>query len=291
MSSAPPRQAWSRLEVEAIVEDYFRMLELYLAGIPFKKSSHREALLQKLPGRTRGSVEMKHQNISAVLTNAHFQYLPGYLPAFNYQQLLEDVVLDRLPEKRQLLKLAEESADATTVLPEVADVLKILTPPPKPRDRRVRQPEAVEARRAPPLTTNYVEREARNRSLGLAGEQLVLRYEQARLIHEGQERLAAKIEHTSVERGDHEGYDILSFEADGRERLIEVKTTKYGIATDFFVSRNEVHTSALKPQHYQVYRLYDFRTAAKLYQLPGAIDQTCHLAATTFLATPRGAGA
>lgn len=85
--------------------------------------------------------------------------------------------------------------------------------------------------RLPTFAGSFIEREARNRSLGLAGEELVIQFEQERLIRAGCERLAARIEHTSRVRGDHEGYDILSFETDGAERLIEVKTTKYGKET------------------------------------------------------------
>jgi Domain of unknown function (DUF3883) len=137
------------------------------------------------------------------------------------------------------------------------------------------------------LTTNYIEREARNRSLGGAGEEFIINYERARLILAGREALAARIEHTSQVRGDHEGYDILSFEEDGAERLIEVKTTKYGSETPFFVTRNEVATSERNAALYQVYRLFSFREAPRLYTLPGAIPRSCKLAAATFLALPR----
>ncbi|BAS06695.1 hypothetical protein AHiyo4_01170 [Arthrobacter sp. Hiyo4] len=43
----------------------------------------------------------------------------------------------------------------------------------------------------------------------------------------------------SKTRGDGLGYDILSFEESGKERLLEVKTTKSRAETPFFVSRNE----------------------------------------------------
>lgn len=137
------------------------------------------------------------------------------------------------------------------------------------------------------MTTNYIEREARNRSLGAAGELFALNYERARLIHVGKESLAARIEHTSKARGDYEGYDILSFDETGAERLIEVKTTKYGAETPFFVTRNEVSTSERRASLYHVYRLYGFRQAPKLYTLPGAISQSCQLSAASFLAMPR----
>jgi Domain of unknown function (DUF3883) len=100
-------------------------------------------------------------------------------------------------------------------------------------------------------------------------------------------RLAPKIEHTSKLRGDHEGYDVLSFETSGTERLIEVKTTKYGGDTPFFVTRNEVATSERQASRYQLYRLFAFREAPRLYTLPGAIAATCRMSAATFIAAPR----
>ncbi len=114
-----------------------------------------------------------------------------------------------------------------------------------------------------------------------------MNYERARLIHLGKDGLADRIEHTSKVRGDHEGYDILSFEVSGAERLIEVKTTKYGAETPFYVTRNELATSEKRSPLYHVYRLYAFRQSPKLYTLSGAINQTCALSAATYLALPR----
>lgn len=138
------------------------------------------------------------------------------------------------------------------------------------------------------LTTNYiVERDARNQSLGATGELFVLNYERARLIRSGKESLAARIEHTSKVQGDCEGYDVLSFDDSSAERLIEVRTTKYGAETPSFVSRNEVSTSERRSALYHVYRLYGFRQSSKLYTLPGAISHSCQLSAASFLALPR----
>ena len=88
-------------------------------------------------------------------------------------------------------------------------------------------------------------------------------------------------------RGDHEGYDILSFATNGTERLIEVKTTKYGSETPFFVTRNELATSERQASLYQVYRLFAFREAPRLFTLPGAIGSSCRLSAATYLAVPK----
>lgn len=90
---------------------------------------------------------------------------------------------------------------------------------------------------------NYLEREAKNRSLGLAGELFALDIEHRRLWEAGRKQLAERLEHVSQTRGDSFGYDILSFERDGRERYIEVKTTTFGQMTPFYASRGEVTMS------------------------------------------------
>lgn len=273
--------------MEAIVDDYLSMLASELAGTPYKKASHREALLPRLSARSPQSVEFKHANISAVLLNAGFPSINGYKPRFNYQSLLEQVVLERLQTKTPLLELAASDADRPMVIPEVEDILSILQK--RAPDKVVPAKKIKEAptRLIRKLPTNYLEREALNRSLGLAGELFILNYERARLIQAGKESLAAKIEHTSQVRGDHEGFDILSFERDGAERLIEVKTTKYASETPFFVTRNEVQVSKNHADQYHLYRLYTFREAPRLFTLKGAVDMSCNLMAATYFARPK----
>ena len=276
---------WSRPEAEATVADYFAMLSAELADVPYKKAAHRRDLINVLNGRSEASIEFKHANISAILIDLGFPYISGYKPRSNYQQLLYDIVADRLAASPELLNVAAASADLPIVVPEVDDILAILTSPPtsEERDRTINQSRPRKASSA----TNYLEREARNRSLGAAGESFVLNYERARLISCGSEPLAAKIEHTSRVRGDGDGFDILSFEESGRERLIEVKTTKYGRETPFFVSSNEVTVSESRAHQYHLYRLFRFRVAPQLFTLSGALDTTCRLSASSYLATVR----
>lgn len=275
---------WSRFEVEAIVDDYLSMLASELAGVPYNKTEHRRSLLSRLNGRSEQAIEFKHANISAVLLDAGFPPIPGYKPRFNYQALLAEVVGERMAKAAQLQDVAAVDADRPLVVPEVDDILAVLTgaPKPKPKPRAISEPSRPVIR----LTTNYIEREARNRSLGLAGELFVVNYERARLISLGKESLASRIEHTSKVRGDGEGYDILSFEASGEERLIEVKSTKYGAETPFFVTRNEVSVSEKHETAYHVYRLYTFQKNPKLYTLSGAISRCCQLFPVSFLASP-----
>lgn len=276
---------WSLAEVETIVSDYLAMLTFELAGVPYNKTAHRRRLAPLLNGRSDQSIEYKHANVSAALLDLGFPYISGYKPRSNYQRLLGEVVADRLLSDQNLLEIAAADADRPMVAPELDDILAILTEPPRAasHELKVSEPRLGIAR----FPTNYLEREARNRSLGLAGEEFVLNYERARLVLARRESLAAKIEHTSRVRGDYEGYDILSFEESGAERLIEVKTTKYGRDTPFFVSRNEVTVSERRAPTYHLYRMFTFRDSPRLYTLPGAISASCQLSAASFLALPR----
>lgn len=106
--------------------------------------------------------------------------------------------------------------------------------------------------------TNFALRDERNKKLGLRGELLVLNYEADRLVAEGRPDLAEKIEHTSVVIGDGTGFDIKSYDSDGSPRFIEVKTTKGGINTDFFLSSNELHFANNNPKQYVLYRIFNF---------------------------------
>src|SRR3954452_16667755 len=87
---------WSREEVEATVGDYFAMLRDELAGLSINKSERNLRLRSLLRNRSKGSVEFKHANISAVLTLHGYPYIDGYKPRFNFQALLEQVVLEYL---------------------------------------------------------------------------------------------------------------------------------------------------------------------------------------------------
>jgi hypothetical protein len=73
---------------------------------------------------------------------------------------------------------------------------------------------------------DYLEREAQNRSLGLAGEEFVVQFEHWRLIELGQHRLADRVEHVSQSKGDGLGYDVLPFESDFSFRVVNWRCLK-----------------------------------------------------------------
>jgi hypothetical protein len=266
---------WSKEEVEATVADYFAMLAAELSGIAYSKAEHRRRLISLLRDRSQQSIEFKHANISAVLIDLEFPYIAGYKPRSNYQGLLHRTIAERLTSDQQLVRLAAADAEKTILAPQVENILTALTDPPRPAISSQRLSDKIA--QYSPLPVNYLEREARNRALGLAGEEFVIRFEQARLTSLNRERLASKIQHVSRTRGDAEGFDVLSFEATGAERLIEVKTTKYGRDTPFFISRHELDTSESRSERYHLYRLFEFRQSPKLFTMQGALSSTCKL--------------
>src|SRR5690606_33207345 len=157
-----------------------------------------------------------------------------------------------------------------------------------PKPSRVRETPASYAPRFSPARRDYLAQEARNRSLGRAGELFVLEVEARRLHAAGKRTLGNRVDHVAVTRGDGLGYDVLSFEEDGRERLIEVKTTAFGELTPFYVSRNELARSEADAASYRLYRLFDFRQRPRLFSLPGAIAGHCQLDAVSYLARLAG---
>jgi hypothetical protein len=274
-------RTWSKAEVVLLVADYLEMLSLELAGQGFNKAARRRALLPLLNGRSEASIEFKRRNVSAVLLEFGYPTLRGYLPAENWQSLLMQVVADQVSEAGRLNELSQSFVDTLAVPAEVASFAKSRVEAPVRRERRVSEPLPVVPR---VVKRDFVEQEARNRSLGNAGELFVVQYEQWRLASAGLGQLAEKVCHVSVEDGDGLGYDVRTYEADGGERYIEVKTTALSEFTPFFVSSNELNFARNCSAQYSLYRLFNFRTVPQFFELRGAIETHCKLDPATFRA-------
>ena len=275
-------QDWSREEIEMIVADYLQMLALELAGQKYNKTEHRTVLRKKLNERSNGSVEFKHCNISAVLIELGRHPIRGYQPRYNYQGLLADVVAEQLRSTAMLDELALASVKLQAVKPDIFTFEKVISDAPK---RQWKVSEAIPTDQYRAVKRDYIEQEAHNRSLGLAGEEFVVQFEHWRLIEQKQQRLADRVEHVASTKGDGLGYDVLSFEANGKERFIEVKTTSFGKDTPFFVSQRELSLSKDATPQFHLYRLFDFRRSPRLFDLPGALDIHCQLDPLTYRAS------
>ncbi len=272
---------WSTQEVRATVLDYMAMLRFELASQSYNKSAHRRSLLAKLSGRSEGAVELKHQNISAVLRDLGYFWIPGYKPRSNYQHQLADEVEAWVATNPEIDRHALAAAEAPAAVPEHFDFNGFeVSAPTSAEDWEpsVREPQATYGERPRvALRRDYAAREAHNSSLGRAGEELVLNFEKYRLSKAGHENLAAKVEHVAKTQGDGLGFDILSFNEEGNERFIEVKTTTFARETPFFASASEIRFAEQNAVRFELCRLFAFRKSAKCFTLPGPIQHHCAL--------------
>lgn len=189
-------------------------------------------------------------------------------------------------------ELVDRAARSAADLPviDTTDTVdeRIIVEPPKtsPPQRGVREAHADYSVR-PPQKRDYLARETRNRELGLAGEHLVIRFEQYCLIKAGKEKLAERVEHVAITQGDGLGFDIRSFEPNGRDRLIEVKTTAFAKESAFFITPNELDCSRIHSDHYHLFRLFNFRKGPKLFCLKGDLQQQLWLEPDSYRAGVR----
>lgn len=279
---------WSREEVEATVAVYFEMLDRELRGDAYNKAEYNRRLQRTLNNRSKQAIEYKHANISAALNEIGYPSIDGYKRRSNYQAILRAAVLARV-EADHALEVSIAAAVLAPVIspPPVARWHEIIEDPPKAEKRRPELYERLKEKRAALPRVNYLEREARNRALGLAGEEFVLRAEAERLRSVGRRDLANRIEHVAATKGDGLGYDVLSFDNSGKERLIEVKTTRFGSTTPFFASANEVIASEELAEYYHLYRVFRFDARPKLFVLPGALRSSVELTPAVYRAVVR----
>jgi hypothetical protein len=263
-------QDWSREEVEATVARYLDMLEMELSGRPFVKAEINRALQPLLNQRSPGAIEFKFGNISAVMVDLGKPYVEGYKPYLNYQALLVEVTATQLEARPGLLALIEATATKPAPRAPRPEALADIIVPAPVRDRT----SVYERPNIPRLIVgkNYLEMEARNQSLGRAGEEFVVEFERQRLWKAGCKQLSDRVEHVAVSEGDGLGYDVHSFDESGRDRLIEVKTTRWGALTPFYVSSNEVAVSEQESAAYHLYRVFRFEQP-RLFVVSGALRE------------------
>jgi len=276
MSNGP----WTDEENDLIVADYFAMLAEDMAGRPYNKAQHRRSLMPLLRSRTEGSIEFKHQNISAVLKGLGEDWILGYKPAFNFQMTLVDAVarwlawnpawLGRMPGSRSANGLREAAQIWIGPSPTLSN-----QPPPLELEQMLHVAKKFDV----------AGRDERNRALGRAGEERVVAHEQSALKIAGRDDLARKVRWVSEEDGDGAGYDIASFTPDGQERLIEVKTTNGWERTPFYISRNELAVAEERRSEWCLFRLWNFSREPKAFELRPPLDAHVSLTATAFQAS------
>jgi len=278
MSNEP----WTDEENDLIVADYFAMLADDVRGRTYNKTEHRRRLLPLLRNRSEGSIEFKHQNISSALRDLGEDWILGYKPAINIKAALRDAVMRWLEHNPQWLNSvsvlgpADGRADAAKLWIEPAPTLSNQPPP-----------QELEQMLDIARTFDVAGRDERNRRLGRAGEERVFAHERDTLGIAGRDDLACKVRWVSEEDGDGAGYDIASFEPDGRHRLIEVKTTNGWERTPFHISRNELAVSEERRADWCLFRLWNFSREPKAFELRPPLAAHVSLTATSFQASFR----
>ena len=268
-------ERWTDEELDLIVADYFLMLNDEAAGVSFNKAQHNRLLRSEID-RTKGSIEFKHQNISAVLQQLGLPRIRGYLPAANYQKAII-AAIDRYLSQNPVALHPETVvggllAERPGLFVEAPPMLLPVTPRREDIERLVRK-------------FNPVERDFRNRKLGREGEELVLHFERERLKQRDRSDLANKIRWISEEDGDGAGYDILSFDEKGKERFLEVKTTVGSDTTPFYITRNELSLSSERPEAFRLCRVFDFSIRPRMFELAPPLANFVHLSPLSYEAS------
>lgn len=277
---------WTDEQNDAIVADYFAMLADDEAGRSYNKAEHNRCLAEVI-GRPRGSIEYKHQNISAVLKGLGEDWIPGYKPAFNFQGALVDAVARWLAAHPAWL-----SPDSRLGLYGMPDARSVREAPtlwigPPPTVSNAPPPDELEQMQTIARRFDVAERDARNRALGRAGEERILLHERSSLSAAGRSDLAQSVRWVSDQDGDGAGYDIASFDPDGRPRLIEVKTTNGWERTPFHISRNELAVSESRRGEWCLVRLWNFAREPRAFELRPPLDAHLSLMPTSYQASFR----
>lgn len=115
---------------------------------------------------------------------------------------------------------------------------------------------------------NYSEQQAISQKIGDRGEEFVLRNEIEKIKEWGlpYEKIS-KVRRVSLESDDY-GFDILSFDKDGNERYLEVKTTKTnGKNFSFFLTRNEFEHAKKYGNKYSFVIVFDILSNPRIWYM------------------------
>lgn len=276
-----PEKPWSKTELAILVSDYFLMLEAELTG-----TTYESKVPVQLFKRPKDLVNAQRQNISSLLIKMGLPYLEKFEPISTDFGLLSeeiDLFIDKKPE------FFENLAKVPLLNPKRGVAFEIKKP--------------EELFEAPPLKsllinpiskpwlsrkgrlTDFAERDALNRSLGMVGEEFVYELERHRLTELGRDDLANKVQWASKDIGDGLGFDIISYDGhDESERMLEVKATGLGKYSPFWVSQNELRCSQDIPSQYELFRVFNFSRCPKIYVLHGSLAESCQLEPVLFRA-------
>lgn len=104
---------WNEAELEASVDAYLKMLKWEAEGAKYVKSAINAELRDgPLNARTKGSVEFRMQNISAVMQELGISWIKGYKPAANVGEQVKANIKRVILKRKEIVEEASKpSAD------------------------------------------------------------------------------------------------------------------------------------------------------------------------------------
>lgn len=166
-----------------------------------------------------------------------------------FEQKVRNMVSHR--DHNELLKYCEYERSGRNGILRSKSVTKIER---EENQKKVIQKRKERKRKFRARRVNFDELNMRNKQIGLKGEEFVLQLEKEKLNPE----LSEKVIHVSIEEGDGAGYDILSYDATGKPRFLEVKTTTGAKETPFYLSENEKAFIEEYGEEAEIVRVYHF---------------------------------
>lgn len=286
-AEAPKSKELSEAERnEILVTNYFIMLDAELQGEMYSKADHRNRIKKELGEKEDHVVDDAHHHISAVLAETGLPFVDNFPPREGTPKSLEKAVqefIETHPELVEALWLDDVPGHGSIPV-ELDDARAHWVPLPEPEDFKP-------SRREPwhPSAVNEIDfrlRESYNSNLSASGERFVMAFERARLREAGQKEKAKEVAWLSQTYGESFGYDIKSFEDDGSERFICVKTTNYGSRFPFTLSVQELERAQQNPKHFYIYRVFQMSRGAKVFLLPATQLELRKLQPVAFRAWP-----
>lgn len=253
---------WLRIARESGSKKVFFVIGCNKEGILYislscQRSNHTSGTTKPLPTN-------KIQKFDEYLRSSNYSdknITTNQLKSYNWDKLITETQAFIL-EHASLYDELEAMITTNTSLPELekSDELKEEEPPEKTKSFT----NITRAYNGKDI--NWKRKHDESTSLGLAGEELVIKYEKQKLESINRKDLADQV----CKMKDGAGYDILSFDKEGKEIHIEVKTTVRDKDEPFYISLNEVSFFKENPEGYWLFRVFAYdllNNTARFYKM------------------------
>jgi len=217
-----------------------------------------------------------------------YRELKGYILEDNYLTLNNHLLAENTIEQEEK-KENKEDIDIDEILATEGVNTKLIKTDELPKifEEKIQENKVENSIRNNNQSTNYQEKNKKQEKIGRAGEYLVIEYEKDKLKEKG---INKDVEHVAITQKDKAGYDIKSYDENGEEIYIEVKTTKKGINEPFYLTKTELEFCKKHKQKYILYRIYNFKPSKKtgeFYTITGDISEIMNLETEVYIVKGR----